>query len=147
MSFVSIDATNQALYSLLHGSASLLALAPGDVWDTKAEDGTIFPNCVFQRVSSVPDYTFGATVSNEKQVYMFKAYAQNTDTKTGRELCAQIVDLAKNLLLNASLSIAGAVTLACFPTHDIPVMEEPASAERSIDTWVEGFYFDIFATA
>ena len=143
MSFASIDATNQALYSLLHGSSSLLALAPGDVWDGKADDGTQFPNCVFQRVTDVPDYTFGATASSDKQVYMFKAYAQNTAIKTGRELCAQIVDLAKGLLLNAALSITGSVTLSCIPTHDIPPLNEPASAERSIDTWVEGFYFDI----
>lgn len=143
MSFASIDKTNQALYSFLHGNASLLALAPGDTWDTKADDGTSFPYCVFQRVTGVPDYTFGVTVSSDKQVYMFKAYAQDTTTKTGRELCAQIVDLAKGLLLNAALSITGSVTLSCVPTHDIPPLNEPASAQRSIDTWVEGFYFDI----
>lgn len=143
MSFASIDETNKALYSLLHGNAGLLALAPGDTWDGKADDGTGFPYNVFQRVIGVPDYTFGATVSSDKQTYMFKAYAQDTDTKTGKELCAQIVDLAKSVLLNANLSISGSTTLSCIPTHDIPPLNEPQAAERSIDTWCEGFYFDI----
>jgi hypothetical protein len=141
----SIDYTNAALYTLLHASGALLALAPGDVWDTHVEDNAAFPYCVFQRVTGVPDYTFGLTLSSDKQVYMFKAYARDTTTKTGRELAAQIVDLAKGLLLNAALSITGSVTLACYPTHDIPPLDEPHAAEVSLDTFQEGFYFDIYA--
>ncbi|MEN3329014.1 MAG: hypothetical protein V7638_3821 [Acidobacteriota bacterium] len=147
MPFVSIDATNAAIYQALHGSATLLTLAPGDAHDGQPEDGTPLPFVKFTHVASVPDYTFGLTVSSEKHIYMLTAHAERTDTKTARELCAQIVDLCKTLLLNAQLVITGAVTLACVPTNDIPTQDDPDSAQRSIDTGMAGFYFDVHASA
>ena len=141
----SIDETNKAIYTLLHADTQLLTLAPGDVWDTKADEHAVLPRCVFQRVTAVPDYTFGLTLADEQATYMFKAYAVDTSTKTGRELCAQIVDRAKTILRNAALAISGSVTLACYPTSDIPPLVEPNAEQRSTDTYQEGFYFAVYA--
>lgn len=138
----SIDNTNAALYSFLHANSALLAAATGDIWDTKAEEGTALPYGVFQRITGIPDYTYGGVVSSDRQTYMFKAYAEDSASKTGRETVAQIVDLAKAALTNAALSITGSAVLACFPTNDIPCM---ATGERGAETWQEGFYFDVVA--
>lgn len=138
----SIDATNAALYSLLHGNSGLLTLATGDVWDTKAEEGTPLPYAIFQRVTGLPDYVMGGAVSSDTQTFMFKGLAKDTDNKTGRELVAQIVDAGKSILLGASLSISGSTLLWCAPTNDIPVT---VTGERGSETWQEGFYFDVTA--
>lgn len=141
----SIDKTNDALYDFLHADATLLALAPGDVWNQVADETAALPYVVFQRVTAVPDYTGGQTLSSERAVYMIKAYAVDTATKSGQRLVAQIVDRLKTILRDAALAITGSTTLACYPTHDIPPLIEPGSQGASKSTFSGGFYLDIVA--
>lgn len=67
---------DEFLYSTLSGDATLMAAATGGVWNTQAQEGTVYPLIVFQFMSGIDYAAVGALRVWTNMIYMVKAIAE-----------------------------------------------------------------------
>ena len=110
MSGTALWTTQQAIYSLLTGDATLTALLTG-VYD-KAPEGPAFPYIDIGDGDEIPFRTFGATGGHET-FKTLRIYTQDDVTKTGFKEGLTIYDRVNTLLDCYALSVSGVSTVLC----------------------------------
>ncbi len=116
-----------ALYTKLHGDATLLATAVGDVHDMLAPDKTALPYVVYQVLGSDADWTLGARVSDEFTVQV-KAVDEGLDSTDVETIKARLLAL----LNDQALAVAGKTTWLCRCAGEIPDYAEMAPNGRTL---------------
>lgn len=102
----------QAIYQHLTGSAPLAALASGGVHYAVAPQGTNFPFVVFSEHLSKPETTLGS-YEQDNAVWLIKALAKNSSSKSGAESADEIRELVRELLKDALLNVAPHELIFC----------------------------------
>ena len=111
------SALDTAMFNALN-VAGVLAAAPGGVYNTVAPAGAAPPYVVFQAVTKVDDYSFGARYA--QATYQVIAVSRNPWPKEA----ADIDDDIDTALQDVALSITGYTALRCRRENDIYFQEE-----------------------
>ncbi len=117
----------EALYSLLHNDATLIALTPGDVHDTLAPDDTAYPYVLFQLLGSATDWTLKQRVS-EAFTLQIKAVDEGMDASNIESIRARLLAL----LDNQTLTVAGKTCWLCRCAGEIPDYAERHANGRTV---------------
>jgi hypothetical protein len=125
-----------ALYTALNVSG-VTTLATGGIHYKVAPQGTTGAIVVFDRLSSLAEYTFGVTLNMENDLWIVKAYAdEDSDvTKSPPSLCQDILT-AVEAALPATLTLASKTNRACVREGDISL---PPETVNDREVFAEGF--------
>ncbi len=114
-----MHAFDTALYGKLHGDATLLGLAPGDVHRHVAKQGTALPFVLFAKQSEQCEYTQGASRKRTRAMtYLVKA-VDDPASNNGGAIDARI----DALLTDGTLTISGATLLYMRRTSGMDYVE------------------------
>ncbi len=135
-----MDALNAGLYTLLTSDSQHAALAPGGAWDMRADEGTPLPLTKFRLVIENYDYVFQG-LSCIRFVYRITGHAQDTPTKTAKELASTLKGHIFRIINEGTLTVTGYNVILCRAMSGIPPMDE--SKGTSADTFSEGILAEI----
>lgn len=101
-----MKAVRKALIAHIKARPGVTSLSTGGVFYGIAPPKTSHPFTIVQRMSGKPDHTFGG-VAHQDDLYLVKALAVNTSTKSGQELAEEIAEALETALSDAVLVISG----------------------------------------
>ena len=108
------------LYTVLHGDATLLAAAPGDVHADAAPRGSVFPLVIFALQDATDGMGVNGTRILTRATYIVKVVGQATGYKA-LDTAASRVD---TLLHRASGSVVGGTIYSCVRTEPFQYRED-----------------------
>lgn len=120
-----------ALFAVLNVE-SLIAVAPGGVFNQLAPEGTTPPYVIFQHASKADDY-FAFTKRGAEAVYIVKAVSRSPWPKEASTIDTQI----DTLLQDATLTITGYSRLYCRRESDFDLRE---NSDGEIYQHIGGLY-------
>lgn len=84
-----------ALYSLLSGTAALTALVGARIMPTELTQDAAFPALVYQRISGVRDHGLSGATGLVESRFQLDAYAEPSATSSGYRTAVSVIDAAR----------------------------------------------------
>lgn len=118
-------AAEEFLYNTLTGDATLMALVPGGVWNTQADEGSGYPLVLYQFMSGIDYAAVGAVRIWANMLYLVKVVADSADFSVMNSAIARI----DTLLHRASGSVADGTVWSCTREQVVRLPDQVANRQ------------------
>jgi hypothetical protein len=119
------SAAEEFIYGTLTGDATLTALVTGGVWNTQAEQGSVYPLLLYQFMSGLDYAAVGAERVWTNLIYMVKVIADTADFSVMNAAVARI----DQLLHRASGTVADGSVWSCTREQVIRLPDSVAGSQ------------------